>query len=108
MALPILSMSPLQPRCFYMKSSDSEVLFCDNHLLVAKKPPGLLTQPDDLGGDSLEAFAKQWVKEEYKKPGNVFLHAIHRLDRPVSGLVLFGPTSKALSRLIEQTPSQPI
>jgi 23S rRNA pseudouridine1911/1915/1917 synthase len=91
-----------------MKSSDSEVLFCDNHLLVATKPPGLLTQPDEEGSDSLEAFAKSWVKKEYAKPGNVFLHAIHRLDKPVSGLVLFARTSKALTRLNEQSRQQEI
>ncbi len=91
-----------------MKSSDSEIVFCDNHLLVAAKPAGLLTQPDDTGSDSLEAFCKEWVKKEYHKPGNVFLHAIHRLDKPVSGLVLFARTSKALSRLNEQSRNQEI
>src|SRR5579862_6936975 len=86
-----------------MKSydKDPEIIFCDNHLLVATKPAGLLTQPDEVGSDSLEDWAKQWVKKEFNKPGNVFLHAIHRLDKPVSGLVLFGRTSKALSRLNE-------
>lgn len=86
-----------------MKSldKDPEVIFSDNHILVAVKPCGMLTQPDELGSDSLEAFAKHWVKRQYNKPGNVFLHAIHRLDKPVSGLVLFGRTSKALSRLNE-------
>jgi len=92
-----------------MKSSDSaEIIFCDNHILIAAKPPGLLTQPDESGADSLEAFGKEWVKREYKKPGNVFLHCIHRLDRPVSGLVLFARTSKALSRLNEQSRGQEI
>jgi 23S rRNA pseudouridine1911/1915/1917 synthase len=91
-----------------MKSSDSEIVFSDNHILVAVKPCGLLTQPDDSGDDSLEAFAKEWVKKEYNKPGNVYLHAIHRLDRPVSGLVLFARTSKALSRLNEQSRDQEI
>jgi 23S rRNA pseudouridine1911/1915/1917 synthase len=91
-----------------MKSSDSEIVFCDNHILVAAKPCGLLTQPDDSGDPSLEAFAKEWVKREYNKPGNVYLHAIHRLDRPVSGLVLFARTSKALSRLNEQSRDQEI
>jgi 23S rRNA pseudouridine1911/1915/1917 synthase len=91
-----------------MKSSDSEIIFCDNHILIAAKPCGLLTQPDDSGDDSLEAFAKNWVKKEYNKPGNVYLHAIHRLDRPVSGLVLFARTSKALSRLNEQSRNQEI
>jgi 23S rRNA pseudouridine1911/1915/1917 synthase len=91
-----------------MKSSDSEIVFCDNHILVANKPAGLLTQPDDSGGESLEAFAKRWAKKEYSKPGNVFLHAVHRLDRPVSGLVLFARTSKALSRINEQSRNQEI
>jgi 23S rRNA pseudouridine1911/1915/1917 synthase len=91
-----------------MKSSDSEVIFCDNHILVAAKPSGLLTQPDDSDTESLEFFAKQWVKKEYNKPGNVYLHAIHRLDKPVSGLVLFARTSKALSRLNEQSRNQEI
>lgn len=91
-----------------MKSSDSEVIFCDNHILIANKPPGLLTQPDEREAESLELFAKQWVKKEYNKPGNVYLHAIHRLDRPVSGLVLFARTSKALSRLNEQSRDQEI
>lgn len=80
---------------------DPEIVFCDNHILVANKPSGMLTQPDEIGSDSLEAYAKAWVKKEYHKPGNVFLHAIHRLDKPVSGLVLFGRTTKALTRLNE-------
>jgi 23S rRNA pseudouridine1911/1915/1917 synthase len=87
-----------------MKSFDNEeVLFCDNHILVAAKPAGMLTQPDSSGDESLETFIKAWVKREYQKEGNVFLHCIHRLDRPVSGLVLFARTSKALSRLNEQS-----
>ncbi len=69
------------------------VVFCDNHILIVDKPAGLATQPD------LEERAKIWVKERFNKPGNVFLHAIHRLDKPASGLVLFARTSKALSRL---------
>jgi 23S rRNA pseudouridine1911/1915/1917 synthase len=87
-----------------MKSSDREepsISFCDNHLLIAVKPSGWLTQPDETDRTSLETFAKGWVKQEFQKPGNVFLHCIHRLDRPVSGLVLFARTSKALSRLNE-------
>ncbi len=84
-----------------MKSSDS-VLFVDNHILVANKPAGFLTQPDGSSTPDLEAEMKEWVKSEYQKPGAVFLHAVHRLDKPVSGLVLFARTSKALSRLNEQ------
>lgn len=76
-----------------------EVLYVDNHQLVLNKPAGLLTQPSGTDQDSLEILAKQWIKEQYHKPGEVFLHAIHRLDRPVSGIVLFARTSKSLSRL---------
>ncbi len=91
-----------------MKLSDSEVLFFDNHLLIAVKSCGVLTQPEEEGGDSLETFAKEWVKREYQKSGKVFLHAVHRLDRPVSGLVLFARSSKALSRLNDQQRGQEI
>jgi len=76
-----------------------EVLYEDNHLLVVNKPAGLLTQPSGTLQDSLESYAKEWIKQKYQKPGNVYLHAVHRLDRPVSGIVLFARTSKALSRL---------
>ncbi len=76
-----------------------DVVFFDNHLLVVDKPAGLATQPSIEGADSLEEQAKQWIKEKFCKPDAVFLHAVHRLDKPVSGLVLFARTSKALSRL---------
>jgi len=77
-----------------------EVLFEDNHLLVVNKPAGLLTQPvPDDNRDSLEEMAKRYLKEVYNKPGKVFLHAVHRIDRQVSGLVIFARTDKALSRL---------
>jgi 23S rRNA pseudouridine1911/1915/1917 synthase len=76
-----------------------EVLYEDNHLLIVNKPAGLLTQPSGTAQDSLEAQAKAWLKEKYQKPGNVFLEAIHRLDKPVSGIVVFAKTSKALARL---------
>lgn len=92
-----------------MKPSDNaEIVFCDNHLLVAVKPAGLLTQPDNTGSESLVEFGKAWVKREYQKEGNVFLQPLHRLDKPVSGLVLFARTSKALSRLNEQMRNQEI
>lgn len=74
-------------------------LFEDNHLLVLNKPASLLTQPSGTDQESLEQQAKTWLKETYKKPGNVFLEAVHRLDKPVSGIVLFSKTSKALARL---------
>lgn len=74
-------------------------LFEDNHLLVLDKPAGMITQPDATGQISLEQEAKEWIKVVYAKPGNVFLHAAHRIDKPVSGVVLFAKTSKALARV---------
>jgi len=77
------------------------VVFCDNHLLVVFKQAGLSTQPHEEGQDNITDRAKAWIKKEYNKPGKVFLEPVHRLDKPVSGLVLFARTSKALSRLQE-------
>ena len=76
-----------------------KIIFCDNHILVVAKPAGLATQPSIDNLDSIEQQAKAWIKQAFLKPGDVFLHAIHRLDKPVSGLVIFARTSKALSRL---------
>jgi len=76
-----------------------DVIFEDNHLLVVNKPAGLLTQPSGTTAKNLEEQAKKWLKDKYHKPGNVFLEAVHRLDKPVSGIVVFAKTSKALSRV---------
>ena len=76
-----------------------KILYEDNHLLIVDKPAGLLTQPSGTSQESLEELAKNWIKEHYQKPGKVFLEAIHRLDKPVSGIILFCKTTKALSRL---------
>lgn len=78
-----------------------EIIFCDNHLLVVVKPPEMPTQESEGQKECLEDFAKDWVKKKYNKPGNVFLQPIHRLDKPVTGIVVFARTSKALSRLQE-------
>ena len=78
-----------------------QILYCDNHLLALDKPAGLLCQPSGTSETSLEDWGKAWLKERFQKPGNVFLEAVHRIDRPVSGIVLFARTSKALSRLNE-------
>lgn len=75
-----------------------EVIFCDNHLLVANKPAGISTQSQGAA-PAFHEFAKEWIKTQYHKAGNVFLEPIHRLDKSVSGLVLFARTSKSLSRL---------
>ena len=74
----------------------------DNHLLVVVKPQGKLTQSDETGDLSLQDESKQYIKEKYQKPGEVYLGLVHRLDRPVGGLVAFARTSKAASRLSEQ------
>ncbi len=87
---------------FLDKENTTEILFCDNHLLVVNKPAGILTQPNETESKSLEEMAKKWVRETYEKPGNVFLHCVHRIDKPVSGIVVFARTSKALSRMNEQ------
>jgi len=80
-------------------SAQPQVIYCDNHVLALRKPPGMLTQAGPGPEPSLEAWGKAWVKLRFAKPGAVFLQPVHRLDRPVSGLVLCGRTSKAVSRL---------
>ena len=76
-----------------------DVLFVDNHVLAVAKPAGLGVVPDDSGDASLLDLAKTWIAAKFDKPGDVFLGVVHRLDRPVSGVVLFARTSKAASRL---------
>src|SRR5215469_1137103 len=79
-----------------------DVLYEDNHCLAVAKPAGLLTQGVPPGVPTLEALARAYLKEKYKKAGNVYLGIPHRLDRPVSGVVLFTRSSKAAARLAEQ------
>ena len=76
-----------------------QVLYEDNHIIVVYKESGEIVQGDKTGDKPLSETIKAWIKEIYAKPGNVFLGVVHRLDRPVSGLVVFAKTSKALSRL---------
>ncbi|MDE5568283.1 MAG: RluA family pseudouridine synthase [Muribaculaceae bacterium] len=78
-----------------------EVIYEDNHIIVVNKAPGEIVQGDKTGDTPLSETVKQWIKETHAKPGNVFLGVVHRLDRPVGGLVVFAKTSKALSRLNE-------
>jgi 23S rRNA pseudouridine1911/1915/1917 synthase len=75
------------------------VLFEDNHLLVVNKSAGVLVQGDSTGDIPLVELCKQYIKEKYHKPGDVFLGVVHRLDRPVSGVVVLARTSKALERM---------
>lgn len=79
-----------------------EVLYEDNHLLVVYKPAGVLVQGDHTGDISLLDVAKAWLIEKYHKPGQAFVGLVHRLDRPVSGVVVLAKTSKAAGRLSEQ------
>lgn len=79
-----------------------KVLYEDNHLLVVVKPPGIPTQADSSGDEDMLTMCKQYVKEKYNKPGDVYLGLVHRLDRPVGGVMVFARTSKAASRLSEQ------
>jgi len=77
------------------------ILFADNHLLAVNKPANLLTQDSGTGLRNMEDWAREWVRVDKNKIGNVFLNAVHRIDKAVSGIVLFARTSKALSRLNE-------
>ncbi|HEV3168434.1 MAG TPA: RluA family pseudouridine synthase [Isosphaeraceae bacterium] len=78
------------------------VLYEDNHCLAVDKPAGLLTQGDRTGEPTLLEWAREYLREKYTKPGNVFVGLVHRLDRPVSGVVLLARTSKAAARLSAQ------
>nr|WP_262908756.1 RluA family pseudouridine synthase [Hymenobacter translucens] len=84
-----------------MWSEQKEILFEDNHLLVINKPAGLLVQGDNTGDEPLSVKAAEYLRFKYKKPGAAFVGVAHRLDRPVSGVVVLAKTSKALSRLNE-------
>ena len=76
-----------------------KVLYEDNHIIIVYKEAGEIVQGDKTGDEPLSEIVKRWIKDKYQKPGNVFLGIVHRLDRPVSGLVVFAKTSKALTRL---------
>lgn len=81
--------------------SQVQVVYEDNHLIAVNKPAGWLVQGDQTGDIPLVEYVKAYVKVRYKKPGDVFLGVIHRLDRPVSGTVIYARTSKGLSRMTE-------
>ena len=76
-----------------------QVLYEDKHIIIVYKEAGEIVQGDKSGDEPLSETVRRWIKEKYQKPGNVFLGIVHRLDRPVSGLVIFAKTSKALARL---------
>ena len=79
-----------------------KVIYEDNHLLVVEKPVNVLSQGDDTNDKDMVNLLKQYIKEKYNKPGNVFIGLVHRLDRPVGGIMVFAKISKAASRLSEQ------
>ena len=82
-----------------------DVLYEDNHVLVAVKPPNMLSQADHTGDTDMLSLMKEYVRVKYQKPGNAWLGLVHRLDRPVGGLMVFARTSKAASRLSGQFKS---
>lgn len=85
-----------------------KVLYEDNHLIAVFKPAGVLSQGDKTDDVSILEEVKKYLKDKYKKPGGVFLGLLHRLDRPVSGIILFAKTSKGASRISEQFRNQEI
>lgn len=85
-----------------MSFNQKDILFEDNHVIVVNKMSGVLVQKDKTGDKSLFDHIKSYIKIKNKKPGNVFLGVVHRIDRPTSGVIVFAKTSKALSRLNKQ------
>jgi 23S rRNA pseudouridine1911/1915/1917 synthase len=90
------------------ESIERQILYQDNHLIIVNKLPSQIVQGDKTGDEPLSEILKKYIKEKYNKPGEVFLGVVHRLDRPVSGIVLFARTSKALSRLNEMLKEREI
>ena len=79
-----------------------KVIFEDNHIIVVEKLPNIPSQSDKTGDVDMLTLVKHYIKEKYNKPGEVYLGLVHRLDRPVGGIMIFAKTSKAASRLSEQ------
>lgn len=87
------------PTLFHMNDIEKRILFEDNHLVIINKLPGEIVQGDKTGDVPLVEKVRSYLKERYRKPGNVFCGLVHRIDRPVSGAVIFAKTSKALTRM---------
>jgi 23S rRNA pseudouridine1911/1915/1917 synthase len=85
-----------------MTIPEADVLFEDNHLLALWKPAGMLTMGDETGDITMVDVAREYLRVKYHKPGNIYVGVVHRLDRPVSGVLLFARTSKAAARLSDQ------
>ena len=79
-----------------------KVLYEDNHIIVVEKPVNIPSQADKTGDIDMLTIIKEYLKEKYNKPGNVYVGLVHRLDRPVGGVMVFAKTSKAASRLSEE------
>ena len=79
-----------------------KVIYEDNHIIVVEKTPNIPSQSDKTGDIDMLTLVKQYIKEKYNKPGNVYLGLVHRLDRPVGGIMIFAKTSKAAGRLSNQ------
>ena len=79
-----------------------KIIYEDNHIIVVEKIPNIPSQADKTGDEDMLSMVKQYIKEKYCKPGNVYLGLVHRLDRPVGGVMIFAKTSKAASRLSDQ------
>lgn len=79
-----------------------KILYEDNHIIVVEKPPNVPSQGDKTNDEDMLTIIKKYLKEKYNKPGNVYLGLVHRLDRPVGGVMVFAKTSKAAARLSEQ------
>lgn len=90
------------------KFSEDQILYEDNHLMIVNKKVGQLVQGDKTGDQSLLELIKNFIKIRDKKPGNVFLGLVHRIDRPTSGLVIYAKTSKALTRLTQMVKNREI
>lgn len=79
-----------------------KIIYEDNHIIVVEKTPNIPSQADKTGDIDMITLVKDYIKEKYNKPGNVYLGLVHRLDRPVGGIMIFAKTSKAAGRLSEQ------
>ena len=84
------------------KMQDLKIIYEDNHIIVVEKKPNIPSQSDKTEDIDMLTVIKEYIKEKYNKPGNVYLGLVHRLDRPVGGVMVFAKTSKAASRLSEQ------
>ena len=84
------------------KMQDLKIIYEDNHIIVVEKKPNIPSQADKTENLDMLTIIKEYIKEKYNKPGNVYLGLVHRLDRPVGGVMVFAKTSKAASRLSEQ------